>query len=69
MDVAAVRAVVRKWLAGPMVPAAVVQIPRVPLTSNGKVDRGALPDPGEESGTLPGYTPPVLTISVAMAVT
>ena len=30
-----------------MIPAVIVPVPRIPITSNGKIDRGALPDPAE----------------------
>jgi Condensation domain/AMP-binding enzyme/AMP-binding enzyme C-terminal domain len=42
---------VRSWLAerlpAHMVPALVASLPELPLTSNSKIDRAALPDPGE----------------------
>ncbi|MEU9791345.1 amino acid adenylation domain-containing protein [Streptomyces sparsogenes] len=45
-DPAALRAALRDTLPGYMVPAAVVVVPRLPLTANGKIDRAALPRPG-----------------------
>jgi acyl carrier protein len=45
VDVEALRAHVRRELPDYMTPAAFVQIDRVPLTENGKVDYRALPDP------------------------
>ncbi|MEX3510878.1 amino acid adenylation domain-containing protein [Kocuria carniphila] len=45
-DTAGVRAAVRETLPSYMVPALVMEIDRLPLTSNGKIDRGALPTPG-----------------------
>jgi non-ribosomal peptide synthase protein (TIGR01720 family) len=45
-DPAALRAHLRERLPEHMVPAAVVTVPGIPLTPNGKVDRAALPAPG-----------------------
>lgn len=50
------RAHLRRVLPGYMVPAAVAVIGHIPLTSNGKVDAGALPDPatqGRRAGMAP----------------
>jgi acyl carrier protein len=43
-------------LPGYMVPAHFVRLPFIPLTANGKTDRGALPDPEIEAGEE--YVPP-----------
>jgi acyl carrier protein len=56
IDVAALRAHVRRALPEYMVPAAFVVIDALPLTPNGKLDRRALPEPGIESAAF--YRPP-----------
>ncbi len=45
VDTAAVRAAIRQLLPDYMVPSAIVQIPQIPLTPNGKLDAKALPEP------------------------
>ncbi|HET7460392.1 MAG TPA: amino acid adenylation domain-containing protein [Longimicrobium sp.] len=55
-DAAAVGAALRRTLPGHMVPAEIVAIPAWPLTTHGKVDRAALPEPGWGAG--PRHEPP-----------
>ncbi len=49
-DAEALRTRLRESLPEYMVPGAFVALERLPLTSSGKVDRGALPDPAREDG-------------------
>nr|BFE80801.1 hypothetical protein GCM10020093_034020 [Planobispora longispora] len=42
----------RERLPDHMVPAHAVPVPAIPLNANGKVDRGALPDPGSAAGRV-----------------
>ncbi|MFG3529812.1 amino acid adenylation domain-containing protein [Streptomyces sp. NPDC047917] len=56
LDITAVRSALRSQLPDHMVPSALVPLPGIPVTPNGKVDRAALPVPqasDKHSGTAP----------------
>jgi hypothetical protein len=50
-----------------MVPTAYVQLEKLPLTANGKLDRNALPPPGGEAQGLRDYEPPRDQIEAVLA--
>ena len=55
LDVNALRAHLGEQLPGYMIPGVLVELESLPLTANGKVDRKALPEPGQvESGEYVG---------------
>ncbi|MGK3982567.1 amino acid adenylation domain-containing protein [Sorangium sp. So ce136] len=68
-ETAALRAFIASKLPDYMVPSAFVELPRLPLTSNGKVDRSALRDPAREPGVEAplGEPPPVIAADPAPA--
>lgn len=50
LDLQSIRAFLKGKLPNYMVPQAIVAIPQLPLTANGKIDRSALPEPTFEEG-------------------
>jgi amino acid adenylation domain-containing protein len=58
IDAETIRAHVRAALPEHMVPAAYVHLPSLPLSPNGKIDRGALPAPEGEAYVTRAYAPP-----------
>ncbi|TXH66650.1 MAG: amino acid adenylation domain-containing protein, partial [Lysobacteraceae bacterium] len=58
LDAEVLRSELRKGLPEHMVPAAYVQLERMPLSSNGKLDRRGLPAPGEEAYVRGCYEAP-----------
>jgi arthrofactin-type cyclic lipopeptide synthetase C len=67
LDAQTLRAHLAEQLPEYMVPAAYVWLERFPLTSNGKVDRRALPAPEAQARTERGYEPPATETEIALA--
>jgi len=68
LDVEELRAFLRRRLPEPMVPAAFVPLPALPLTGNGKIDRAALPAPElRRAAALPPRTPVEMVIAEVWA--
>jgi amino acid adenylation domain-containing protein len=64
MNIPAVKAYLEKRLPGYMVPAHFVQLERIPLTANGKIDRKALPGPVRGSHAVVRYISPEVLDSI-----
>jgi non-ribosomal peptide synthetase component F len=67
VEVQELREHIRSQLPGYMIPAALVQLAKLPLTANGKVDRRALPAPTEEAYRREEYEEPQGEIEQALA--
>ena len=66
-DVNELRAYLLQWLPEYMVPPTFVFLPALPLTSNGKIDRNALPAPERGPGRDEGYVAPRTPIETRLA--
>jgi amino acid adenylation domain-containing protein/FkbM family methyltransferase len=64
---AALRALLRSSLPEYMVPSAIEVLSEFPLLPNGKIDRKALPKPGEKRGRTAAYAPPVSEVETQLA--
>jgi acyl-coenzyme A synthetase/AMP-(fatty) acid ligase/aryl carrier-like protein len=67
LEVSELRGYLKERLPEYMVPAAYVAMPELPLMSNGKLNRNALPTPEREAYASHGYEAPVGEIETALA--
>ncbi|WP_304451229.1 non-ribosomal peptide synthetase [Nocardiopsis sp. YSL2] len=67
VDAAAVREGAARRLPDYMVPTAVVVLADIPLNTNGKTDRRALPAPSDDAFETAGYVPPTGSTQVLLA--
>lgn len=66
-DIEALRVYLKSVLPEYMVPVAFVELARLPLTANGKLDRGALPPPARGTYASKPFTPPQGRIEAVLA--
>jgi amino acid adenylation domain-containing protein len=57
LDPREVRRGLARWLPAAMVPAVIAQVPELPVSANGKLDRAALPTPAGMAATAPDSEP------------
>ncbi|MBK5540913.1 non-ribosomal peptide synthase/polyketide synthase [Pseudomonas sp. TH07] len=67
LDIEALRSGLQASLPGHMVPLAYVQLPALPLTANGKLDRKALPEPAAQHLLSREYQAPQGAVEMALA--
>ncbi|MDJ0314395.1 non-ribosomal peptide synthetase [Arthrobacter sp. H35-D1] len=67
VDVAAIRGAIRQSLPDYMVPSAIVRIPQIPLTANGKLDTKALPEPTTSSISVAPHNDAERTVAAAFS--
>jgi amino acid adenylation domain-containing protein/non-ribosomal peptide synthase protein (TIGR01720 family) len=64
---AELRAGLTKYLPGYMIPSYFVALEQLPLTANGKLDRKALPEPGESAAAQAAYVAPRTELEARLA--
>ncbi|MFP2934977.1 AMP-binding enzyme, partial [Pyxidicoccus sp. 3LG] len=67
IDTSAVRTFVQQRLPEYMVPSALVELPALPLSSNGKVDRKALPAPDFAAASTEDFVAPRTELEIKLA--